>query len=176
MTETAFIARLHGVVDELVAPLEHQHAARLRCARGCNQCCVDGITIFEVEANLIRQHHGALLETGTAHLEGACAMLDEQGSCRIYPNRPYVCRTQGLPLRWAELDPKGGPVERRDICPKNLPGGPDLRRLDPAACWTLGPVEQRLREAQTRTDGGELRRIALRDLFAPATRMPPDCP
>jgi hypothetical protein len=176
MTETSFIARLHGVVDELVAPLERHHADRLRCVRGCHHCCVDGLTVFEVEADLIRLHHGALLNTGVPHPAGACAMLDEQGACRVYQHRPYVCRTQGLPLRWAELGPKGEPVERRDICPKNLPGGPDLRRLEPAACWTLGPVEQRLREAQTRADGGELRRIALRDLFASATRMPPDCP
>jgi hypothetical protein len=29
-------------------------------------------------------------------------MLEEDGRCAIYPHRPLVCRTQGLPLRYPE--------------------------------------------------------------------------
>ena len=92
---------------------EAKHAAQvLRARRG------DQITVFEVEAEVIRRHHADLLAEGEPHAEGACAFLDGEGACRIYEHRPYVCRTQGLPLRWLEeLD--GETVELRDICPLN---------------------------------------------------------
>ncbi|MFH1568638.1 MAG: YkgJ family cysteine cluster protein, partial [Gemmatimonadota bacterium] len=95
--------------------------------------------------------------------EGACAFLDAEGACRIYPQRPYVCRTQGLPLRWLdEVD--GATVELRDICPLNEEGVP-IEELDAAACWTIGPAEGALAEFQARADGGQGRRVALRGLF-----------
>ncbi len=87
-------------------------------------------------------------------------MLGAEGECRVYASRPYVCRTQGLPLRWAEAG-----TERRDICPLNDAAG-DLLELPPEACWTLGPVEQRLAAAQARASGGEATRVTLRSLFS----------
>ena len=49
------------------------------------------------------------------HPPGACAMLDADGACRVYAARPYVCRTQGLPLRWAER--RGMETEILEILP-----------------------------------------------------------
>ena len=49
--------QLHAVVDQLVAPLHARHAARLRCAPGCAGCCVDGLTVFAVEAARIEAEH-----------------------------------------------------------------------------------------------------------------------
>jgi hypothetical protein len=116
--------------------------------------------VFEVEAERIRAAHGELLRSGRPHPPGACAFLGDAKECRIYPDRPYVCRTQGLPLRW--LDDDG--VERRDICPLNEAGEP-LETLASDECWSLGPAEERLRRLQAAADGGALRRIALRSLF-----------
>ena len=158
------VARLHAEVDLAVAPLEARHAERLTCRRGCAGCCIDGLTVFEVEAENIRRHHAGLLENGTPHPPGACAFLDADGGCRIYAHRPYVCRTQGLPLRWLDDGPDGGSVELRDICPLNDAGEP-LETLPADACWTLGPVEARLATLQAAADGGQRHRIALRDLF-----------
>ena len=155
--------RLHEEVDRAVAPLALRHATRLRCGRGCTACCVDGLTVFEVEAERIRRAHPELLASGTPHAPGACALRGDAGECRVYAERPYVCRTQGLPLRWLEED-TGEIVERRDICPLNEPGEP-LEALREADCWTLGPVEERLRRLQETRDGGLGRRVALRDLF-----------
>lgn len=157
------LLRLHAVVDELVAPLATRHAARLRCRQGCADCCVDGLTVFEVEAARITAHAPEVL-TQAPGPAGACAFLDGEGACRIYAHRPYVCRTQGLPLRWVE-ERRGRVVERRDICPLNAEGEP-IERLHKDDCWPLGLVEARLAGLQDLVDGGAGRRVALRDLFA----------
>jgi hypothetical protein len=161
----AALRQLHDEVDRDAGALAERHRGRLRCGRGCHACCVDGLTVFEVEAERIRAEHADLLESGQPHPVGACAFLGEAGECRIYPARPYVCRTQGLPLRWLEAGTRDEEVvERRDICPLNEAGEP-LETLRPGECWTLGPVEQRLRRLQVAERGGAGRRVALRDLF-----------
>jgi Fe-S-cluster containining protein len=154
--------RFHAVVDRLAHRLERRHADRLQCRRGCSACCVDGITVFGVEAESIRRGAGALLARGTPHARGQCAFLDEDGACRIYEHRPYVCRTQGLPLRWLQ-DRSGETVELRDICPLNEATAP-IEELPEDECWTLGVAEARLARIQRRF-GGRLTRVGLRELF-----------
>jgi hypothetical protein len=156
---------LHDEVDRETATLGDIHASRLQCRRGCHDCCVDDLSVFQVEAERIRRTHGRLLAEEDPHPPGACAFLDRQGACRIYDDRPYVCRTQGLPLRWLE-ERDGQGVELRDICPLNdLPDQP-LEQLAPEDCWTIGPFESRLAGieiAQRRAPPG---RVLLRDLFS----------
>jgi uncharacterized protein len=159
------IAALHADVAREIRRLHVVHAARLQCRRGCPSCCVDGLTVFEVEAQNIRGWHAELLATGTLHAEGACAFLDETGACRIYGERPYVCRTQGLPLRWIE-ERDGSAVELRDICPLNEVGEP-IQGMRADACWSIGPVEERLALLQFAARA-ESPRIRLRDLFLTA--------
>lgn len=157
---------LHEEVDRLAQALADRHGSRLRCARGCSGCCLDGLTVYEVEAERIRRHHADLLRRGAPHPAGACAFLDGAGACRIYPDRPYVCRTQGLPLRWLHETGDGEIAESRDICGLNAEG-PPLADLPEADLWLLGPVEQRLASLQHAREGeeGTGRRVALRDLF-----------
>jgi hypothetical protein len=169
----AYVVQLHALVDQLLAPLHRDHAERLMCRRGCSDCCVDNLTVFEVEADRIRGRLAALAEDGadlTPGPSGACALLDPSGACRVYAERPYVCRSQGLPLRWGD-DTPDGPVEHRDICPLNDTDEP-LDALPAEACWTLGPVEARLASAQQaaqqargEAEDAPLRRVALRDLL-----------
>lgn len=169
---------LHATVDEAVAELVARHRNRLRCGPGCSTCCVDGLSVFLVEAGRIALGHPDLLAGGEPGPEGACAFLDAAGACRIYVTRPYVCRTQGLPLRWLDLtgEARGEWREHRDICPLNVPGGPPVEDLPPDDCWPLGPVEDRLAalqdavdaaagisKAERREHGG--RRVPLRRLF-----------
>jgi hypothetical protein len=164
-----WVERLNGVVDELVAPIVGAHGPRLTCRAGCHDCCSDALTVFEIEAAVIERHHAELLATGIAHAVGGCAFLDERGECRVYEHRPYVCRTQGLPLRWLERDEHGEHTEVRDVCPLNTEG-PALEQLGPDECWTVGPIEQRLAARQSEIDGGQRRRVALRGLFTGARR------
>lgn len=157
----AALLRLHAEVDARARELAARNAARLQCKRGCSGCCVDGITVFAIEADRIRANNKELLEEGAPHAPGACAFLDAEGACRVYADRPYVCRTQGLPLRWRG-DERG--AELRDICPLNETSEP-IESLPESACWTLGPFEAQLAELQ-RASGEPGHRIALRALFA----------
>lgn len=147
---------LHAEVDARAAALATHHAARLVCRRGCSACCVDDITVFELEAEKIRRGAADFLATATPHPPGRCAFLGEEGECRIYELRPYVCRTQGLPLRWIDED---AAAEYRDICTLN-DGGAPLETLEPEECWTIGETEERLARLQ-----GDGRRVGLRELF-----------
>jgi Fe-S-cluster containining protein len=159
----ARLEALHAEIDDAVRPLVALHGARLRCRLGCTRCCVDDLTIFEVEADRIRARAASVLDEAPRPA-GACAFLGDDGACRIYAHRPYVCRTQGLPLRWFDSDERGATLELRDICALNEPGEPALEALPESCCWLLGPHEARLHELARGWDGGE--RVALRDLFA----------
>jgi len=159
-------ALLHADVDRKTRRLYVLHAARLQCRRGCSSCCVDGLTVFDAEAEHIRRRHADLLANGVPRAEGACAFLDEEGACRIYVDRPYVCRTQGLPLRWIE-DRDGDPAELRDICSLNEAGEP-IEGLRVDDCWTIGPIEERLGRLQL-VAGAGAHRTSLRDLFVSAS-------
>lgn len=156
------VTPLHAEVDREARRLHVLHEARLHCRRGCSACCVDDLTVFEVEAEPIRRQHEELLASGTPHAEGACAFLDDEGACRIYAERPYVCRTQGLPLRWLE-ERDHDEVELRDICSLNDEGEP-IEELEPDACWTIGPFEERLARLQLAVTDAPTR-VRLRDLF-----------
>lgn len=156
------IEELHREVDRAAAQLAERHSERLKCARGCSQCCQDGLTVFAVEAERIQRNCRQLLEEGSPHPPGRCAFLGSEQQCRIYEHRPYVCRTQGLPLRWLEEGPPGELIELRDICPLNQDGTP-IEVLPAEDCWSIGPVEQRLADLESRQ--GSMQRVALRGLF-----------
>jgi hypothetical protein len=161
------VTAIHDAVDREAKALADRHGERLTCHRGCHSCCKDELTVMEVEADRIRTHHQELLAKGVPHPVGACAFLDSAGASRIYANRPYVCRTQGLPLRWLEPTGPDEGLEYRDICPLNEAGTP-VELLPPEACWTLGPTEDRLRQLQAAHQGNDKdpARVPLRSLFA----------
>jgi Fe-S-cluster containining protein len=164
--QVVILNQLYREVDAQAGLLAQIHGNRLVCRRGCCQCCLDDLTVFEVEAANIRQKHGDLLATGTPHPTGACAFLDQEGACRIYADRPYVCRTQGLPLRWLDEDETGEFIELRDICPLNDEGDVEpIEELPADECWTIGPIEERLAKLQLESASGTLTRIPLRSLF-----------
>lgn len=155
---------LHEDVENRARELVDRLPFELECRRGCNPCCIDGLSVFGIEAERIVRNHGALLAGGEAGPEGGCAFLDTGGSCRIYEDRPYVCRTQGLPIRWFTRDEAGETVEMRDICPLNDPGEL-LEILEEESCWQIGPMESRLAALQERWEPGGEDRISLRSLF-----------
>ncbi len=159
------LVALHDEVDRETRALAAVHADRLQCRRGCHACCVDELTVTQIEAERIRRAQPELLATGAPHPVGACAFLDGEGACRIYAERPLVCRSQGLPLQIFFEDEEEQIEERRDICPLNLAGGPPLESLPEAACWLVGPHELRLTILDERAGGSDEARVGLRDLF-----------
>jgi Fe-S-cluster containining protein len=162
----ASLRALHERIDREADRLAKLHAPRLQCGRGCSACCLDGLTVASVEAERIRRAHPALLREAEPHAPGACALLDVDGSCRVYADRPSVCRSQGLPLRFFFEDEDDEIEEGRDICPLNLEGGPPLEALAEDDCWLVGPFELELGAIEEAFAGDASRRIPLRDLFA----------
>lgn len=158
------LAKMYAEIERQTKRLETIHAARLNCKRGCSHCCVDEITVWNVEAENIRQNYAELLKAELPNTGGGCAFLDGAGACRIYESRPYVCRTQGLPLRWFD-EIEDEIFEFRDICPLNEAGEP-VEAVEAEKCWTIGDFEAHLAQLESDFDGGEMRRIALRDIFA----------
>ena len=157
------LLRLHQQVDEEADSLARLHGSGLLCRRGCAACCLDDLTVFEIEADRIRRGAGELLHSAEPHPPGRCAFLDIDLACRIYEHRPYVCRTQGLPLRWLEETDGGEILDQRDVCELNLVGTA-LASLAEPELWLIGPWEERLARLQQDAYGAQ-RRVALRSLF-----------
>jgi Fe-S-cluster containining protein len=174
---------LYRKIDLGVRRLTRIHAERLQCRRGCSACCLDDLTVTRIEAEKIRRGHRDLLGHASPHSIGACAFLDQDGACRIYEERPTICRSQGLPLRVLFENEVDEVEERRDICPLNIEGGPALDALPEEDLWLVGPEElrvQQLDEMAFGSDGSEAvcdhanddavvdengERVRLRDLF-----------
>ncbi len=167
------LQELYAEVDQSAGSLHEKLSDRLQCRRGCASCCQDDLRVFEIEAENIRRRQRTLLEREAAGPVGGCAFLDAQGACRIYSDRPYVCRTQGLPLRWLDETDRGEVAEFRDICPLNEEEGPPVETLPESDCWTLGPIEDRLAALQA-AFGPPGQRVALRSLFRDSKEPPQD--
>lgn len=146
---------VYATIDERAQSIEGD--LPLQCALGCCACCLDDLSVCASEAEYIRVNNALLLENEEPHAKGACAFLDTHGACRIYPHRPYICRTHGLPLRWFDDG-----VEYRDICEKNETVLTDA--LPASMFWTLGAVEQHLGKIDAYFFEMP-QRVLLRDLF-----------
>lgn len=101
-----------------------KYSSSMKCAEGCSKCCFTDITIFEVEANRIKEWFQTLGPDeqdrlkklwATPVTEGACAFLYND-RCSIYEARPIICRTQGAPL-FIQAD------NVLDYCPLNFKDG-----------------------------------------------------
>lgn len=164
-TELLFeMQQLYTAIDQSVRQREEINRSHLQCKAGCAACCVDEVTVFEVEAHYITHSAAEILRTATPAPAGTCAFQDESCCCRIYQWRPYVCRTQGLPLQWSEVTESGASVVWRDICPINESSTP-LETLPDESFWTIGPIEEALALLQHRHGSRNSVRVPLRELF-----------
>lgn len=132
--------RLVDLVDGLCQRINQEFSEHLVCRAGCDACCKH-ITLFPVETaalslalhDLPPDHLATIQEQArTSTPDGPCPLL-VNGCCQLYPSRPLICRTHGLPLL------TGAPADRQiDFCPRNfvgiatLPGSAviDLDRLN----------------------------------------------
>ncbi|MCP4868314.1 MAG: YkgJ family cysteine cluster protein [Proteobacteria bacterium] len=121
------VARVDDHAERVTAAWSHRFA----CRSGCSGCCQRSLSVAGVEASSIGawiEEHGLAPEAGDGEPFVSpltvvnpddvtpCAMLDAGGQCRIYPVRPVICRTHGLPV--AISDGEGG--KRGDTCPLNF--------------------------------------------------------
>jgi Fe-S-cluster containining protein len=109
-------------IDEDTQRLTALHGGDITCSPGCTDCCVD-ITVFPVEFYAIRlamTRAGVQLGTDAFDPAAACGFLQD-GLCRIYPFRPIICRTHGLPILYLD-DVSGKPVWEVSFCELNFTG------------------------------------------------------
>jgi Fe-S-cluster containining protein len=92
-----------------------QASQGIACEQGCTSCCHVDLGVSAVEAvrvqealaklpDLIREEltdrAEALASRAPSEEALPCVMLDSTGTCVVYEERPMICRTQGLALRY----------------------------------------------------------------------------
>jgi len=90
---------LRAEIDALSDELTKEHQNHLNCRKGCDQCCLN-LRIFPVEYYAILSELAPDLIPSIDIITGEddpCTFLNDH-SCTIYPSRPIICRTHGLPL------------------------------------------------------------------------------
>ncbi len=112
-------------VERFFARVSETHGDQMDCGSGCYDCCKTDLSVTLVEAAAIARHLAGAepvlldaLRDGSA-IAGHCAALGVDGRCRIYPARPLVCRSHGVPIRRREL---GGTLPVVDVCFRNFQG------------------------------------------------------
>jgi Fe-S-cluster containining protein len=96
--------RLREEVDSKVAVLEKLHKEWMACRKGCCSCCLN-LSVWPVEFYAIsEQMKAAKWPKPQLNADKECGYLDEEGGCQIYPFRPMICRTHGLPLAYWQED------------------------------------------------------------------------
>jgi hypothetical protein len=127
MTAEARLAELRSKVDAFFGRVEARYPGALACAPGCADCCRRELTVTAVEAAGIAAAVRALDPAARAELVrrarggDPCVALAADGTCAVYDARPIVCRSHGVPIRYAEPTPDGKralPV--LDACFKNF--------------------------------------------------------
>jgi Fe-S-cluster containining protein len=105
-----FHKEVQSHVNEVVESLDHPEL--IQCRKGCSACCYTQVSVTEEEAELLAQR----VESGVNidrtklysqaqaknnaekwyqmdHKKRGCVFLDENENCRVYEDRPAVCRT-----------------------------------------------------------------------------------
>jgi Fe-S-cluster containining protein len=130
------IESLHANVSSFFENFFSRYQGQMKCGLGCASCCISGITVFPAEAQLIKSWFLSLdperqrdiaskwqestplgAESGSP---GSCVFL-VSNVCSIYPVRPTLCRSQGLPLKI-----KTDTEIELSLCELNFQGESDL--------------------------------------------------
>ena len=107
----------HGLVadlDQAIDTMEQHLHQFLRCAPGCSSCCKK-FSVLPLEAALIINSANVRLQPKDSG--EICPQLVDR-HCSIYPQRPLICRTQGLPIGY--IDEAHEQIEV-SACPLNFP-------------------------------------------------------
>ncbi len=119
MRPIARLPLLAARVDAHAERVAHAYPHDLACQRGCHDCCAPGLTVARIEADAVSAYLGALplrerhvLGGSLARRHDRCAALLQDGGCALYPARPLVCRSHGVPIRLEPDEPSAlGGVE-----------------------------------------------------------------
>ncbi len=97
-------------IEQTCSRLENFYKEHIVCQPGCSDCCKVDRSVLSIEAYFIRQQ---LKEFSAARIrkmrsrykknDQYCPMLWHD-LCAIYPVRPIICRTHGLPIQYVEAE------------------------------------------------------------------------
>ena len=170
---------LAAKVDGFFARVTARHGDDMQCGSGCSDCCHVRLTVTHAEAAAIRAHVATLTPDQRRELTGGpvdrCAALDQNGRCRIYEARPFVCRTHGAPIRLTRQSlpviaypalpgkaaPPDGGAESIESCFRNF----GHTEPDPD-CVLDQTTLSALTLAVDRAEGGDGTRVDLAELLA----------
>jgi Fe-S-cluster containining protein len=96
--------QLRDEIDALCESLEKEHHQHLNCRKGCDLCCM-AISVFPVEFYAIKAelNQESISELPVPQNNEDCRYLVDH-NCVIYPSRPVICRTHGMPLLYRSME------------------------------------------------------------------------
>ena len=111
---------LRSRIDEEIRKLEGLHGQDITCHAGCATCCVN-LTVFPCR---ILCHPGRSqknpCDTNRFSFRRIRSLrISPWGLCRIYPFRPIICRTHGLPILFLN-DSQEEPAWEVSFCELNF--------------------------------------------------------
>ena len=124
--------RLVQQVDAMFVQALKRYGSLMACGPGCADCCQQDLSLLALElhplleavAELDDPERKQVMQAARAIQDGqrqACALLDEQGHCRVHPHRPLICRSHGLALLMRSGEGEQAEAEL-SFCPKNFIG------------------------------------------------------
>lgn len=108
--------------------VQKHYPKELQCRKGCCDCCeLESVSALEASIiwDYLNRQSFTLEEPSSIADKDQCPLLSN-GLCAIYPVRPLICRSHGLPIRSINLTDNA-----IDCCPLNFPEGA-LQNIDPA--------------------------------------------
>jgi len=133
---------LRDEVDGQAAGLGKVHKVWLACRKGCCSCCLN-LSVWPVEFYaILEQMKTSNWPKPQLNEDKECGYLDDEGGCQMYPFRPIICRTHGLPLAYwqDDSDPPGYGVS---FCEKNFEAAYDIR-FDAENTLNMDEVNEKL--------------------------------
>lgn len=115
--------QLRSKIDKKADELNELHQIHMQCKKGCDSCC-EAIRVFPVEFYAIEKElkaRGLLLPKRKFNSLRKSCMFLINGACSIYDSRPFICRTQGLPLMYQSLKGDGYEVSHCQLNFKEVP-------------------------------------------------------
>lgn len=110
--------QLRNEVSELSDKLSKLHKNEMACKKGCSECCMH-FSVLPIEYFSMLEE---LKENPPANYQELDEAADDcnflhKDLCQIYASRPFICRTQGLPLLFMSLE---GEEWELSTCPLNF--------------------------------------------------------
>ena len=109
---------LRNRLDLDIKRLENMHSSHMQCSKACYHCCMN-FGILPIEAFAIAQTFSNKTAFTKTETNEQCIFLIHN-LCSIYEHRPFICRTQGLPIVY-EVDNQ----YQLSVCERNFTSQPD---------------------------------------------------